>query len=59
MRSLLALTALALSCACAPLTAERPLFGPLDQIGPTPLTEGRFGSRTAKAASPAKARIAR
>ena len=42
MRSVLALTALALTCACAPLTAERPLFGPSDQIGPAPLTEGRW-----------------
>lgn len=26
--------------ACAPLTAERPLFNPLDQAGPAPLAEG-------------------
>lgn len=28
--------------ACAPLTAERPLFNPLDQVGPTPLSEGMW-----------------
>lgn len=40
LRSLGVLAAFALAGACAPLTAERPLFGPLDQIGPAPLTEG-------------------
>jgi hypothetical protein len=29
-----------LASACAPLTAERPLFNPLDQVGPAPLSEG-------------------
>lgn len=33
---------LALLGACAPLTAERSLFSVADQIGPTPLTEGRW-----------------
>lgn len=40
MRSLCAFLVLALISACAPLTAERPLFNPLDQTGPAPLTEG-------------------
>jgi hypothetical protein len=40
MRSWLgALVTLAL-CACAPLTAERPLFSVRDQIGPAPIIEG-------------------
>jgi hypothetical protein len=40
MRILQALALAALLGACAPLTAERPLFNPLDQAGPAPLTEG-------------------
>jgi hypothetical protein len=40
LRTLGVLAVFALAGACAPLTAERPLFSPLDQTGPAPLTEG-------------------
>lgn len=39
--ALAAIAALSLS-ACAPLTAEAPLFSPADQIGPPPLLEGTW-----------------
>src|SRR5690606_16348134 len=42
MRALFAGVAAMLCVACAPLTAERPLFSVLDQTGPAPLTEGAW-----------------
>lgn len=42
MQAFRALAFMVLVCACAPLTAQRPLFSPLDQIGPAPLAEGAW-----------------
>lgn len=40
VRTLLAAASLAVVSACAPLTAEEPLFAPADTSGPPPLAEG-------------------